>query len=107
MSDVTAPQQKYRLLAELGHGGMADVYLAVLKGPTDFTKIAVLKRLRGHLAEDPDFLAMFLQEARVSARLNHPNVVHTFEVGHDGRNHFIAMEYLEGHPYSALLARVG
>src|SRR5262245_22043168 len=99
--------RKYRLLAELGHGGMADVYLAVTQGMQDFTKLAVVKRLRSHLAEDSDFLAMFMQEARIAARLNHPNVVHTFDVGHDGQFHFMAMEFLEGHPYSAILNRAG
>jgi serine/threonine-protein kinase len=86
---------------------MADVYLGVIRGPTDFTKLAVVKRLRSHLAEDPEFLEMFLQEARIAARLNHPNVVQTFEVGQEESHHFIAMEYLQGHPYSRFMSRIG
>ena len=98
---MTAPEEaqalrKYRLIAEIGRGGMADVYLAVVQGPAGFNKLVVVKQIRAQLADDPDFLAMFLDEGRLAARLNHPNVVQTNEVGEDGRRYFIAMEYLEG-----------
>jgi eukaryotic-like serine/threonine-protein kinase len=87
---------KYQLFATLGRGGMADVFLAVARGPMGFNKLVVVKRLRSTPAEEASFLNMFLDEARLAARLNHPNVVHTYEVGeHDGQ-YFIAMEYLEG-----------
>ena len=87
---------KYQLLAVLGRGGMADVFLALSRGPMGFNKLTVVKRLRAGLADDNSFRDMFLDEARLAARLNHPNVVHTYEVGeHDGV-YFIAMEYLEG-----------
>jgi serine/threonine protein kinase len=89
---------KYSLIAELGHGGMADVFLAVQQGPVGFNKLIVIKRLRETFADDPEFVAMLLDEARLAARLNHPNVVQTNEVGQVGRHHFIAMEYLEGQP---------
>lgn len=98
---------KYRLLAELGRGGMAEVYLAVSQGPAGFNKLVVLKQLSASLAEDPEFLAMFLDEARLAARLSHPNVVQTNEVGHDGSRYFIAMEYLEGQPVNRVLHRLG
>jgi eukaryotic-like serine/threonine-protein kinase len=93
---------KYRYIAMLAEGGMADVYLAVTKG-TSFEKLVVIKQLRESLAEDPSFVAMFMDEARLAARLNHPNVVQTLEVGRDesGR-HFIAMEFLEGVTYTKL-----
>src|SRR5580692_2855373 len=87
---------KYQLLAVLGRGGMADVFLALSRGPMGFSKLVVLKRLRRALADDKGFRNMFLDEARLAARLNHPNVVHTHEVGEDKGNYFIAMEYLEG-----------
>lgn len=87
---------KYELFATLGRGGMADVYLSVARGPMGFSKLAVVKRLRKSLAEEPSFLRMFLDEARVAARLNHPNIVHTYEVGEHNDAYFIAMEYLEG-----------
>jgi serine/threonine-protein kinase len=89
---------KYSLIAELGHGGMADVFLAVQQGQAGFNKLVVIKRLRETFADDPEFVAMLLDEARLAARLNHPNVVQTNEVGQVGRHHFIAMEYLEGQP---------
>jgi serine/threonine protein kinase len=98
---------KYRLLAELGRGGMAEVYLAVSQGPAGFNKLVVLKQLSPSLAEDPEFLAMFLDEARLAARLSHPNVVQTNEVGHDGSRYFIAMEYLEGQPVNRVVHRLG
>src|SRR5687768_13598767 len=77
---------------------MADVYLAVTKD-TGFEKIVVIKQLRDALAEDPSFVAMFMDEARLAARLNHANVVQTLEVGTDLGIHFIAMEFLEGVSY--------
>jgi serine/threonine protein kinase len=87
---------KYQLLAVLGRGGMAEVFLALSRGAMGFDKLTVVKRLRDGLADDDNFRNMFLDEARLAARLNHPNVVHTYEVGeHDGV-YFIAMEYLEG-----------
>src|SRR4029078_10241901 len=74
---------KYRLIAELGHGGMADVFLAVMAGPvgSGFSKLTVIKRLRQNLAEEPEFVEMLVDEARISPRLNHPNVVQHKEVG--------------------------
>src|SRR3954469_5269592 len=84
---------KYQLFASLGRGGMADVFLAVSRGPMGFNKLVVIKRLRPALAEEPAFRSMFLDEARLAARLNHPNVVHTYEVGEHGGIYFIAMEY--------------
>jgi eukaryotic-like serine/threonine-protein kinase len=94
---------KYHLFASLGRGGMADVYLAVAHGPMGFNKLAVVKRLRSSLSDEPSFLNMFLDEARLAARLNHPNVVHTYEVGeHDG-SYFIAMEFLEGQSLNKII----
>jgi serine/threonine-protein kinase len=97
---------KYRLIAELGHGGMADVYLAVAHGPARFNKLVVIKQIRAQFAEDPEFLSMFLDEARLAARLSHPNVVQTNEVGDDAGRYFMAMEYLEGQPLNRITHRV-
>ena len=96
---------KYRLLAPIGHGGMADVYLALARGPAGFNKLLVVKQLRQAFVHDPEFLAMFMDEARLAARLNHPNVVQTYEVGHDGDIYFIAMEFLDGQPLHRVLQR--
>jgi serine/threonine-protein kinase len=93
---IVYPLGKYLVLAELGRGGMAEVYLALSRGQNGFNKLVVLKLLRTHLAEDEDFLDMFLAEARLAARLNHSNIVQTYEIGIEGGRHCIVMEYLEG-----------
>ncbi len=98
---------KFKLIAELGRGGMSEVYLAVVAGPAGFNKLVVIKLIKAELAEDPDFINMFLEEARLSARLSHPNIVQTNEVGEVGGRYYIAMEYLEGQPYSRILHRLG
>ncbi len=96
---------RYRLLMELGHGGMAHVYLALVSGLAGFSKLVVLKVMRDELREHPASLNMFLGEARLAARMNHPNVVQTTEVGEDGGRYFICMEYLEGQTLSRLLKK--
>src|SRR4051794_19884526 len=98
---------KYRLIAELGHGGMAEVYLAVVRGVAGFNKLMVIKQIRPQLATDPEFLGMFLDEAKLAARLAHANVVQTNEVGQEGNRYFIAMEYLDGQPLNRILHRLG
>ncbi len=87
---------KYRILSELGRGGMSNVYLAVARGPGGVNKLIVLKAVLPELASEPGALSMFLDEARLAAQLNHPNVVQTYEVGTEGDRHVIVMEYLEG-----------
>jgi serine/threonine-protein kinase len=103
----TGNSGKYQLIAQLGRGGMSEVYLAVARGPAGFNKLAVLKRLLPALAAEPDFLAMFLDEARLAAQLNHPNIVQTNEVGVEAGKYFIAMEYLDGQPLVKILHRLG
>jgi serine/threonine-protein kinase len=85
---------------------MGDVYLGVAQGPAGFSKLMVIKVLRPALADDEQFLTMFLDEARLAARLNHPNVVQTVEVGNEERQYFLAMEYLEGQSLQRLRQRV-
>ncbi len=97
---------RYRLIAEIGHGGMAEVYLALLEGDLGFNKLLVLKKIRPELAEDPEMMAMFLDEARLSARLHHPNVVETHEVAQEDGHTFMAMEYLEGQSLHRILHRL-
>jgi serine/threonine protein kinase len=89
---------RYRILCELGQGGMASVHLALLSGDAGFRKLVALKQLRSALSGDPEFLEMFMNEARLAARLNHPHVVQTYEVGWRDARPFIAMELLEGQP---------
>lgn len=96
---------KYRIIARLGQGGMATVFLCAAAGPVGFNKLLVLKLLKEELAHDEDFLTMFIDEARLAARLNHANVVQTYEVGIEKGHHFLAMDYLDGQPLHALLRR--
>ena len=84
---------------------MADVYLAVAVGPAGFNKLLVIKRLRDNFTDEPELRAMFLDEARLAARLNHRNVVQTNEVGVADERYFIAMEYLDGQPLNRVFAR--
>lgn len=98
---------KYRLIAELGQGGMATVYLAVSLGTSGFRKLAVVKLIRPQYASDPDLIQMFLDEARLCARLNHPNIVQTYDVGVDDGQYLMAMEYLDGVSLHTAVARLG
>src|SRR5688572_20255857 len=97
----------YVPILELGRGGMGDVLLAVASGPGGVNKLHVVKRLRRELAKNEQFLTMFFNEARIAARIDHPNVVQTYEVGFDGEHHYSAMEYLEGQSLEALFNRGG
>jgi serine/threonine-protein kinase len=87
---------KYQLVAEIARGGMGIVYLAVAHGPARFSKLLVVKELKPELVEDGNFLEMFLEEARLAARLSHPNIVQTYEIGAEGNRHYMVMDYLEG-----------
>ncbi|HZO15614.1 MAG TPA: protein kinase [Polyangiaceae bacterium] len=98
---------RFRLLARLGKGGMGDVFLAAAKGIDVFDKLLVIKRLRETYAEDEHMRALFLAEGKLAARLNHPNVVQTYEVGQEGKLLYLAMEYLEGQSLSLLNRTLG
>lgn len=96
---------KYRLLRKLAKGGMAEVHLAQADGPAGFSKTLVVKRILPHLAEDSSFVEMFLNEARLAALLNHPNIVQIFDLGEQDGSYYIAMEYVDGPSLRALLRR--
>jgi serine/threonine protein kinase len=90
---------RYVLLGKLTQGGMAEVYLAQQRGAGEFQKLCVIKRVRPHLAQDKDFVAMFTNEARLAAKISHPNVVQIFDLGQggpSGNDWFLTMEYLDG-----------
>jgi serine/threonine-protein kinase len=101
------PQQigKYELVRKIAVGGMAEVYLARAAGPMGFEKTLVLKRILPYLAEDPQFVGMFLGEAKLAAQLNHPNLVQIFDFGEAEGAYFIAMEYIDGPNLRALTRR--
>jgi len=96
---------KYRIVLPLGQGGTADVYLAVADGPSGFTKLVVVKVLRKSLASDSEFRMMFVSEARLAARLHHPNIVQTNEVIEVDGAPVLVMEYLDGQPLSQVIVR--
>jgi serine/threonine-protein kinase len=87
---------KYDLLALLATGGMAEIWLARVSGEAGFEKLVVIKRLLDDLAVNPDYVEMFLDEARINARLNHSNVVQVLELGQVEGKYFMAMEYVAG-----------
>ena len=96
---------RYELLMELGRGGMAELYLAHLKGYGGFERIVALKRILPHLAQDPQFKELFLNEGRIAARLTHRNVCMVFELDEADGELFIAMEYLDGVTWDQLIAK--
>ncbi len=97
--------REYRILGSLGAGGMGEIFLASAHGASGFTKLVVLKTMRPELFAIERAREMFLQEARVAARLNHPNVIQVYEVTGLGRAPALVMEYLEGHALSSILSR--
>jgi serine/threonine protein kinase len=93
---------RYALYEEIAAGGMARVHLGRLIGPAGFSRTVAVKRLHSHIARDPDFVTMFLDEARIAARIRHPNVVATLDVVTTGDEVFLVMEYVEGEALSRL-----
>ncbi|HEX7603641.1 MAG TPA: serine/threonine-protein kinase, partial [Polyangiaceae bacterium] len=94
---------RYALHAEIAAGGMATVYLGRLHGAVGFGRTVAIKRLHPHLAKDPEFVSMFLDEAHLAARVQHPNVVPTLDVVTSDRELFLVLEYVRGESFSALI----
>jgi len=97
--------ERYELLAELAAGGMATVYLARLGGAGGFQRLYAIKKLHPHLAHEREFVEMFLDEARLAARIHHPNVVPILEVCTNDVGYYLVMEYIEGESLARLLSR--
>jgi serine/threonine protein kinase len=97
---------KYTLFERIGRGGMAEVYKGRIQGPAGFERVFVVKRILPHLSDDTSFIKMFVEEAKLSARLNHPNIVHIFELGAVEGEYFISMEYIRGHDLSATMRAI-
>lgn len=87
---------KYTLIDRIAVGGMAEIFLARQAGIENFEKTIVIKRIRPHLSKQPNFVKMFLNEAKLAAQLNHPNIVQIYDLGKIGESYFIAMEYVFG-----------
>jgi serine/threonine protein kinase len=98
---------KYEILALLALGGTAEIYLARIGGTAGFEKYVVVKCLHDHLADDPDFVKMFLDEARISATLDHSNIVQTFELGEYQNRYYMVMEFLAGLSLAMVVRRAG
>lgn len=95
---------RYQLIRPLAQGGMAEIFLARQSGPAGFEKQVVIKRVLPDLATDREFVNMFLDEARLAARLSHPNIVQTFDFGEADGSFFLAMEYLVGEDLGTIQA---
>jgi serine/threonine protein kinase len=100
---VAATLGGYQLIQRLAVGGMAEVFLARRPGPEGFEKLVAVKRILPHLARQPDFVAMFLDEARLAAGLSHPHIVQTFDCGAEDGTYFLAMEYVCGEDVQSLM----
>ncbi|HEY6066155.1 MAG TPA: protein kinase, partial [Thermoanaerobaculia bacterium] len=95
---------QYEVLERIAAGGMAELSKARLSGVQGFEKIVAIKKILPHLADNDEFLTMFADEAKLAAQLNHPNIVHIFDLGKiEAGGYFIAMEYVEGRDLRSLL----
>ena len=96
---------KYNLLKRIAVGGMAEIFLARQEGPEGFEKMICIKRIRPHLSSQPNFVNMFLNEAKLAARLNHPNIAQIYDLGRINDSYFIAMEYISGRDMSRIVPK--
>ena len=87
---------RYEVLAQLGIGGMAELYVARQSGLSGFERIVALKRILPHLTADDEFVRMFLDEARIAASLDHPNIAQVTDIDIEGGQYFFAMEFVHG-----------
>ncbi len=94
---------RYTLHGEIASGGMATVHFGRLAGQGGFSRIVAIKCMHRHLADDPEFRAMFLDEARLAARIRHPNVVSTIDIGESDEGMYLVMEYVTGESLASLL----
>ncbi|HSQ63689.1 MAG TPA: protein kinase [Polyangiaceae bacterium] len=104
-SDTAEPVRvvgRYALYGEIAAGGMATVHFGRLLGPVGFSRTVAIKRLHPQFAKDPEFVSMFLDEARLAARIRHPNVVPTLDVVATQGELFLVMDYVQGESLSRL-----
>ena len=92
----------YQLLAKIGEGGISTVHLGKMDGPAGFSKLAAVKELHPDLNASSKMRALFINEMRLAARLSHPNVVHAYGANEDSGRLYLAMEYLDGQPWSRI-----
>ena len=94
---------RYELVGELASGGMATVYLARMRRPMGFSRLVAVKCMHPQYAKDPAFASMFVDEARLTAGLRHPNIVPTLDIVADDGHLLLVMEYVEGATVAGLL----
>lgn len=102
----TARMGRYEVVGHLADGGMAEIVLGRILGPSGFQRPVVIKRILPHLARQKDFVEMFLDEARIVAGIRHPNVVQVHELGNEDGFLYLVMEYLEGESLAGLTRRL-
>jgi len=107
IADAAAPRSRYRLIGKIASGGMGTVYLGTLRAAAGFTRLVAVKLIHPHLAEEPRFVDMFLDEARLAGRLEHPNVVGILDVGSSNGRYYEIMPYVEGGTLAELVRRTG
>ena len=98
---------RYEVHRALASGGMATVHLGRMRSDTGLGRTVALKRMHPHFATDPQFVAMFFDEARLSMRLQHPNIVPTFDVVSTETELLLVMEYIHGESLAGLLRAAG
>ena len=101
------PYGQYVLVRKLAEGGMAEIFLSKLLGADGFERNVVIKRMLSNLSSLPDFVEMFRDEARLAARLSHPNIIQIHELGFIEGCYYICMEYLAGEDFSTTLRQAG
>jgi serine/threonine-protein kinase len=94
---------RYEIITHLASGGMASVYVARMTAAAGFHRLVAIKRMHGHIAGDEQFVKMFMDEARLAARIRHPNVVPTLDLENDDSGLYLAMEFIEGDSLLGLL----
>ena len=102
---VLEPFGEYLLFEKLAEGGMAEIFLAKQLGVAGCERNVVIKRMLPHISRQQRFVNMFLDEARLAARLSHPNIIPIYDVGLIGECRYIAMEYLPGADLAWILQR--
>lgn len=96
---------RYLLVKKLAVGGMAEIWLALQESVAGFKRFVVVKKILGHLIEREEFVSMFLDEARTTVQLNHPNIVKVYDLGEADGSYFLSMEYIDGETLAALTLR--
>ncbi|HPC82694.1 MAG TPA: TonB family protein [Thermoanaerobaculaceae bacterium] len=100
---VGTPFGQYDLIEPIATGGMAEVFKARMRGVEGFQKIVAIKRILPHLTDNDEFVTMFIDEAKLAAQLQHPNIIHIYDLGKLERSYYIAMEYIDGRDLRSIL----